>query len=65
MSDTVDPRTGRPFGDHGTANQAITYALDVLPDLFGGMDFLQCWREGNLTDWPEFYAWLARETTDA
>ncbi len=56
----IDPRTGRHFGDHGTAVQAINYALDHEPD--DGMTFLKAWREGDLGEWPEFYAWLAPVT---
>jgi hypothetical protein len=55
-----DPRTGRPFGDHGTANDAIEYALDVVMDEDCDCSgFLRAWREGDLGDWPEFYEWLA------
>ncbi|MEQ1950962.1 hypothetical protein ABMA59_06045 [Mesorhizobium sp. CN2-181] len=56
---TIDPRTGRPIGDHGTAIQAINYALDVERD--DREAFLRCWREGDLEEWPEFYAWLAKQ----
>ena len=53
----LDPRTGRPLGDHGTAVQAINFALDwqfcQQPDVF-----LRGWREGSLDEWPEFYDWL-------
>ena len=47
----------RPLGDHGTPLQAVTFALDVdrSSDSF---TFLKCWREGDLDDWPEYYAWL-------
>jgi len=57
----IDPRTGRPIGDHGTALQAIDWVLNK-----GGSDarcemevFLKNWMEGNLDEWPEFYAWLS------
>lgn len=53
----TDPRTGRPVGDHGTANDAIDFALE-----HAGMEereFLDAWRDGSAFDeWPEFYAWL-------
>lgn len=52
-----DPSTGRPFGDHGTAQDAIDFAVDILAGEHH--TFLKCWREGNLTEWPEFYHWLA------
>lgn len=58
-----DPRTGRPFGDHGTANQAIEYALDASKhdfDVANQIEFLKAWREGGaFEEWPEFYAGLA------
>jgi hypothetical protein len=48
----------RAPGDHGTAAQAIDFALDFNvcsePDVF-----LRGWREGDLDEWPEFYEWLA------
>jgi hypothetical protein len=54
---------GHPIGDHGTALQAINWVLN-----HGGPDarceieaFLKNWMEGNLDEWPEFYAWLAKE----
>lgn len=57
--DGIDPRTGRPWGDHGTANQAIDYTLTPGVDLgCPAEDFLRCWREGDLEEWPEFYDYL-------
>jgi hypothetical protein len=44
----------------GTALEAINYALDASTgdgEWFGSserMDFLEAWREGNLSEWPEF-----------
>ena len=55
----IDERTGRPIGDHGTALQAIEYALNEIGDC-EGVDFLRAWREGDLGEWPEFYDWLKR-----
>lgn len=55
----MDPRTGRPFGDHGTAVQAIDFALDIMRN-DDPETFLRCWREGDLEEWPEFYAWLPK-----
>lgn len=53
----ADPRTGRAVGNHGTAVQAIDYALGQTA---GDVEtFLRAWREGSLEEWPEFYAWLA------
>lgn len=57
--DRIDPRTGRTYGDHGTAMQAINFALDHLS--IERDTFLKCWREGDLDEWPEFYVWLARQ----
>lgn len=56
-----DPRTGRPWGDHGTANQALEYALDHEANFGDPEAFLRCWREGDLEEWPEFYVWLAEQ----
>ena len=59
MSDKIDPRTNRPFGDHGTAMQAINYALDVeMEHECDCSGFLRAWREGDLGAWPDFYVWL-------
>lgn len=58
----IDPRTGREVGDHGTALQAIEWALDCLDDHDGYVvPFLKAWREGNLDEWPEYYTWLATQ----
>lgn len=53
-----DPRTGRPMGDHGTALDAINFALDTSQGL-ECEDFLRAWREGDLEEWPDFYEWFA------
>lgn len=53
---SIDQRTGRPFGDHGTSSEAIEYALDAFWP--GGIEFLSAWRDGGLDEWPEFYEWL-------
>jgi hypothetical protein len=58
----LDPKTGRPFGDHGTAAQAIEFALDSGDSYFEVDTFLRHWREGDLDEWPEFYAWLADQS---
>jgi hypothetical protein len=56
----IDPRTNRPLGDHGTAVQALEYALHKLGPYDEIDTFLRCWREGDLDEWPEFYAWLGQ-----
>lgn len=66
MSGELDPRTGRPFGDHGTAGDAIDFALDGQ---FVGYDetelFLEAWRDGTAHDeWPEYYEWLKGRAPD-
>lgn len=63
---TIDPRTGRPWGDHGTASQALEWALDGGDsDLGNQIEFLRAWREGDAFDeWPEFYGWLASQGED-
>ena len=49
--------TGLPVGDHGTAAEAIDWALDHDRD---GITFLEAWRMGqtNRFDDPDYYAWL-------
>jgi hypothetical protein len=54
-----DPRTGRPWGDHGTTQQALEFALDYIDDPYDTIQFLKDWREAELDEWPEFYAWLS------
>lgn len=53
----IDPRTGRPFGDHGTGEQAIEFALTLGP--MEVRSFLEGWQMGDLDEWPEFYRFLA------
>lgn len=55
----IDPETNRPIGDHGTAADAIDFALDHEG---GDCDtFLRRWREGDAaSEWPDFYEWLAK-----
>lgn len=54
----IDPNTNRLYGDHGTALEALTYALDIVRDTFDSYDFLLAWRYGDLQEWPEYYIWL-------
>ncbi|HLP67796.1 MAG TPA: hypothetical protein VK181_09780 [Rhizobium sp.] len=55
----INRKTGRPYGDHGTAEQAIEYALDHAG---GETDtFLRAWQQGALDEWPEFYTWLKEQ----
>ena len=68
----IDPNTGRPFGDHGTAQDAIDFILDYRVSDFGPgeeSDFLEGWNEGDLKGYPEFYDWLkekeAKDKADA
>jgi len=56
----LDPRTGRPIGDRGTANDAIEWACDHETG-FEAQVFLNAWRQGHLDEWPEFYDWLKKE----
>lgn len=55
----IDPRTGRPLGDHGTAIQAIEFA--TINACFEAYEFLKCWMEGDLDYFPEFYEWLKKK----
>lgn len=56
----VDPRTGRPIGDHGTALQAIKFATSNHVVRGCESDFLGSWMLGELVSWPEFYEWLKK-----
>jgi len=64
-----DPTTGRPYGDHGTSEQAINWALDGRNhdnDAYNQIAFLTAWREGDaFGEWPEFYTWLAAQPVSA
>lgn len=55
----IDPRTGRPFGDHGKGEDAIKYALN-LADHWEMRDFLEGWQMGDLEEWPDYYEWLKK-----
>ncbi|BBF79895.1 hypothetical protein [Asticcacaulis excentricus] len=61
----TDPRTGRKFGDHGTADQAVRFAFarDYSHHEIG--EFIEAWRNGDLSEWPEFYEWLASDSQKA
>lgn len=54
----IDPRTQRPIGDHGTAQDAIDFVLAHCRTV-EAETFLLHWRMGDLTEWPEYYVWLA------
>lgn len=59
---SIDPRTDRPLGDHGTANDAIEFAIAGNNAAWTQeVEFLRAWQTGDLDEWPEFYEWL-RET---
>ena len=47
----------RRTGDHGTHEQALTFALDHADE---PVEFLRAWREGSADEWPEYYEWLER-----
>jgi hypothetical protein len=57
----LDPRTGRPWGDHGTGSQAVEYAFSELDGDFDAIEFLRSWREADLEEYPDFYGWLAEQ----
>jgi hypothetical protein len=58
----IDKRAGRPLDDHGTAAQAIEFALDSGDSYLEVDTFLRAWREGDLDEWPEFYEWLEQQS---
>lgn len=43
--------------DHGTASQAIEWAVHVNRDA-QEWEFLNAWQQGKLDEWPEYYEWL-------
>ena len=55
-----DVRTGRPFGDHGTALNAVEFIVERREHTPGEeAAFLAAWLEGRtLDEWPDYYAWL-------
>jgi hypothetical protein len=58
-TEAIDPRTGMPFGDHGSLEEALEWALDVEEDSLGSVTFLRAWREGSaFEEWQDFYLWL-------
>jgi hypothetical protein len=46
--------------DHGTANQAIGWVIHVNRN-GQEREFLECWQQGDLAEWPEFYRWLDKQ----
>lgn len=59
-----DPTTGRPWGNHGKANDAIDWVLDRCPD-GDPAAFLTAWRDGSAAKgWPDFYKWLNQRDAD-
>lgn len=59
MATKIDLTTGRPLGNHGTAEQAIEYALHHAGVCSMEIEtFLRQWEQGNLDEWPEYYIWL-------
>lgn len=55
----LDPATGRPFGDLGTADDALAFVLDNAGDDIEALSFLRYWDAGDVRAWPTFYPWLA------
>lgn len=60
MSGELNQATGRPFGDHGTAQDAIDFLMAELDNTLDRGDFIEDWTHGDLDAWPEFYDWLNR-----
>jgi hypothetical protein len=48
-------QSASPYGDAG---DALDFALDHIEDPFERSDFLECWRSGDVADWPEYFDWL-------
>jgi hypothetical protein len=51
-----------PYGDAG---DALDFALDHINDAYERTDFLEGWREGDVSEWPEFFSWLHIQRTGA
>jgi hypothetical protein len=51
-----------PYGD---AADAIDYALGHIDDAFERSDFLECWRDGDVSDWPAYFRWLHTQRAGA
>ena len=51
---------GAPRTNHGTANQAVEWVVNVNRD-GQERESLSCWQQGNLDEWPEFYVWLDKQ----
>jgi hypothetical protein len=52
-------KSTRPPGDFGTADQAMTWALECAPYTNrAALTFLEDWRCGDLAGWPDFLEWL-------
>jgi hypothetical protein len=54
----IDTDTNRPVGDHGTASNAIEFALHHHDDTLQTYEFLAAWQRGDLSEWPEYHEWL-------
>ncbi len=51
---------GEALANRGAAADAIDFVLDGPGTVYAEAGiFLKNWREGDLEDWPEYYAWLA------
>jgi len=44
---------------------AINFALDKIDDPWERIDFLRSWREGDVSEWPEYSAFAAPSDSDA
>lgn len=42
--------------------KAINFALDFLDDHWDRLEFLKSWREGDVSEWPEFFDFNEQET---
>ena len=43
----------------GDAGDALDFALDHIDDSYARTDFLEGWRLGDVSEWPEYTRWLA------
>jgi hypothetical protein len=49
---------GTSLSPYGTAQNALDFALDHIDDAFERTDFLESWRDNDVSEWPEYASWL-------
>lgn len=59
----IDPKTGRVFWTKECEDpiKAIDFALDDIIGDHDAMDFLAGWREGDVSEYPEFIKFVTKQ----